>query len=79
MDRPVITEREVAELIVKVDRMQTDICELKEIMKGEYQTKERAKEIEKDVAQIQGGLSKVVLLVISIVITELIYFLINKG
>lgn len=81
-----MNETELATLMATVKNIQKELGELKQMVKKEYLTKEGSKNLGtvvkqncKDIKEIQGNLSKAVWIVLSAVMTAVIYLVIRNG
>lgn len=81
-----MTEKELAELLATVRNIEKEVQELKNSMKMEYQTKEgsvnirdRVRQNCNDIKEIQVNLSKAVWIVLSTIITAVIYLVIRTN
>lgn len=81
-----MNETELATLMATVKNIQKELGELKQMVKKEYLTKEGSKNLRtvvkqncEDIKEIQGNLSKAVWIVLSAVMTAVIYLVIRNG
>lgn len=77
-------DKTITEIQVTVKNIEKEIAEIKSTLKSDYQTKEgysRNKEciseLEERVVKIEGNLSRVVWIVLSVVITAILYLVIK--
>jgi hypothetical protein len=81
-----MNESELATLMATVRNIEKEVAELKVTVRESYQTKEGSINLRtvveqncKDIKEIQGNLSKAVWIVLSAVMTAVIYLVIRNG